>query len=145
MLAWRYVAESTDDGSTPLDWAGGSLATSGLGALIWGLTQRSSGDGGFVALIAAVVLLIAFVAVEWRHGIGAMMPLTLFTSKSFVGLTLLTLLLCGALGGSLLLLPYVLIRVGGYSALAAGAALLPLPVFIAVASRAMGRLAAMSR
>ncbi len=142
VLALRFVPESRDDGGTSLDWAGGLLATAGLGALTYGLTLRSVGGGGTAALAAGAGLLAAFVAVEARRGDRAMMPLALFASRTFVGLTLLTLLLYGALGGLLLLLPYVLIRANGYSALAAGAALLPLPLVIGAASRVMGRIAA---
>ena len=40
-----------------------------------------------------------------------------------------------------MLLPYLLIGIGGYSAAAAGAALLPLPVAMGLGSRAAGRLA----
>jgi predicted MFS family arabinose efflux permease len=72
-----------------------------------------------------------------------MMPLSLFGSASFVGLTLFTLLLYGALGGLFVLVPYVLIQAGGYTATQAGAALLPLPLAIAVASPAAGAFAAM--
>ncbi len=71
-----------------------------------------------------------------------MMPLSLFGSPSFVGLTLLTFLLYGALGGLFVLVPYVLIQAAGYTAAQAGAALLPLPLVIAVASPAAGALAA---
>jgi predicted MFS family arabinose efflux permease len=71
-----------------------------------------------------------------------MMPLSLFGSPSFVGLTLLTILLYGALGGLFVLVPYVLIQAAGYTATQAGAALLPLPLVIAVASPAAGALAA---
>ena len=42
----------------------------------------------------------------------------------------------------MLLLPYVLIEAGGYSPTLAGAALLPLPIVIAVGSPLMGRIAA---
>jgi MFS family permease len=70
-----------------------------------------------------------------------MMPLTLYTSATFVGLTLFTLLLYGALGVLLVLLPFVLIEAGGYSTTAAGAALLPLPLVLALASPLMGGLA----
>lgn len=107
-----------------------------------GADAARRGGSGIIALIAGTLLLIAFVAVEWRRGDRAMIPVSLFTSRSFVGLTVLTLLLYGALGGLFLLLPYVLIRASGYSAFAAGAALLPLPLVIGVASRAMGRVAA---
>jgi predicted MFS family arabinose efflux permease len=73
-----------------------------------------------------------------------MMPLTLFGSSTFIGLTLLTFFLYGALGGLLVLLPYVLITAAHYSATAAGAALLPFPLVIAFASPLMGGLAARS-
>jgi len=86
-------------------------------------------------------LLLAFVVWEGRQGARAMMPLALFGSRSFMGLTLLTLLLYGAPGGLSVLLPYVLIESGRYSAASAGAALLPLPVVLAGASPFLGKLA----
>ena len=54
-----------------------------------------------------------------------MMPLSLFASRPFIGLTVLTFLLYGALGGLLVLLPYLLIVGGAYSPIQAGLALLP--------------------
>jgi MFS family permease len=71
-----------------------------------------------------------------------MVPLTMFGSRPFVGLTLFTFLLYGALGGLMLLLPYVLIEAQGYSAVAAGTALLPLPIIIGLGSPFMGQVAA---
>ncbi|MDQ2861644.1 MAG: DHA2 family efflux MFS transporter permease subunit [Pseudomonadota bacterium] len=144
-LAWRFVGETRDGHPSALDLWGAVLATVGLGALAWGLTI-GSGPAGWTApaLIAAAaggLFLLAFVAVERHRGEGAMMPLALFASASFVGLTLLTLLLYGALGGLLVLIPYVLIQSAGYSATAAGAALLPFPMVIAAASPLMGALA----
>ncbi len=69
------------------------------------------------------------------------MPLALFSSHTFVGLTVLTVLVYGALGALLVLIPYVLIEGAHYSATAAGAALLPAPLVIAVLSPAAGSLA----
>ena len=63
-----------------------------------------------------------------------MMPLALFRSRTFAGANLLTLLLYAALGGALFFLPFNLIQVQGYSATAAGAALLP---FVAAHVRAV--------
>ena len=71
-----------------------------------------------------------------------MVPLAMFGARAFVGLTLFTFLLYGALGGLMLLLPYVLIEGAHYPAMTAGAALLPLPIVIAIGSPLMGRLAA---
>src|SRR6202022_2710163 len=55
--------------------------------------------------------------------------------------TIVTLLLYGALGGLLLLVPYVLIKGGLYSGTATGGALLPFPLVLAVTSPWMGKLA----
>jgi hypothetical protein len=53
----------------------------------------------------------------------------------------LTFLLYAALGGLIVLVPYLLIEAGGYSPLDAGMALLPIPLVIGSASRMMGRVA----
>lgn len=68
-----------------------------------------------------------------------MMPLSLFASRPFVGLTLLTLLLYGALGGLLVLLPYLLIVGGGYTPTQAGLSLLPFSLVLGASSRIAGR------
>jgi predicted MFS family arabinose efflux permease len=112
--------------------------------LTWGLTIGSGHTGwtfpAVVSLVAGFGLLIAFVWVEKIRGENAMMPLALFGSSSFIGLTLLTLLLYGALGGLVVLIPYVLIEAAAYSGTAAGAALLPFAVVLALASPGMGGL-----
>ena len=142
-LAYLYVGADADDGSHPLDAAGAILATAGLGLATWALTEGSGRGWSIAALVALVgggLLLIVFVWAERHRGDRAMMPLTLFASPSFVGLTVLTFLLYGALGGLLVLMPYLLIEAGGYTATQAGAALLPLPLVIALASPAAGAL-----
>jgi predicted MFS family arabinose efflux permease len=82
-----------------------------------------------------------FLVSEHRLGDKAMMPLVLFGSRGFVGLSALTFLLYAALGGLLVLLPYMLIEASGYSPLDAGLALLPFPTIIGLVSRLMGRIA----
>ena len=142
-LAYLYVGADADDGVGPLDATGAVLATTGLGLATWALTEGSARGwslAAMVALAAGGLLLMVFVFVERRLGDAATMPLTLFASPSFVGLTILTFLLYGALGGLFVLVPYVLIEAGGYSATQAGAALLPLPLVIALASPAAGGL-----
>jgi predicted MFS family arabinose efflux permease len=51
-------------------------------------------------------------------------------------------LLYGSLGGLIVLVPFLLIKIEHWSALRAGAALLPIPVAIGAGSRLVGRLAA---
>src|SRR6516164_8923586 len=145
LLALAHVPDDHDDGNEPLDWIGGALATVGLGGLTWSLTA-GSGPAGWTALASvaatlALTMLALFLIVEGRRGERAMMPLALFASRSFIGLTLLTFLLYGALGALLVLIPYVLIEAAGYSGTAAGAALLPLPLVLSLTSPMMGRLA----
>jgi EmrB/QacA subfamily drug resistance transporter len=146
LLAWRYVPPDAARRAEPLDAGGALLATFGLGALTWALTIGSSPRGWTPLLlllgVAALVSLGLFVAVEQRRGERAMMPLSLFVSRAFTGLTLLTLLLYGALGVLFVLVPYFLIEAAGYSATAAGAALLPLPLILAVTSPYLGATAA---
>jgi predicted MFS family arabinose efflux permease len=70
-----------------------------------------------------------------------MMPLELFRSADFSGANMLTLLLYFAGGGFFFLLPFELIRLHGYSATAAGAALLPFSLVMGLLSGAAGKLA----
>ena len=145
-LAWLYVPRDRQDNHEVLDVWGGVLATSGLGTLTWALTTGAGRDGwstsAILALGVGAVLLMVFILAEKRLGETAMMPLQLFGSRTFVGLTLLTLLLYGALGGLMVLIPYVLIEGHGYSGTAAGAALLPLPLILSLMSPVAGSLSA---
>lgn len=145
VLALAAIRDTARDSDAPIDLAGAVLAAASLGALTWGLTI-GTGPGGWTmsawsALAAGVLLLAVFLWTEKRRGAEAMMPLALFRSSSFIGLSLLTLLLYGALGGLLVLVPYVLIQGSGMSGTLAGAALLPFPLILAVTSRTMGGLA----
>ncbi|RYE82758.1 MAG: MFS transporter, partial [Hyphomicrobiales bacterium] len=142
IIAWRYIEESAE-GEQPLDLPGAVLATLALGMLTWALTLWSShhevSPRIWAGLVGSAAFLGMFVLVEHRRREDAMMPLAMFTSRPFVGLTLLTFLLYGALGGLLVLLPYLLIVGGDYSPLQAGLALLPFSLVIGTASRLMGR------
>lgn len=145
VLALRFVNENRDDRSLPLDMPGGLVATLGLAALTWGLTIGSGKDGwngaAIALFIAGILLLIAFVGIEKIRGERAMMPLKMFGSASFTGLTVLTLLLYGALGALLVLIPYLLIQSGGYSSTEAGAALVPVALILTILSPTMGSIA----
>ncbi|WP_232474216.1 MFS transporter [Sphingomonas sp. MA1305] len=142
-VAIAYVRESETE-AQPLDWLGAMLATAALGGLTWALTLWSSRHAAspaiWTGLAGGLLLLALFVWHEVRRGDRAMMPVALFASRPFVGLTLLTLLLYGALGGLLVLLPYLLIVAGGYSPTQAGLALLPFSIVIGTVSRLVGRL-----
>src|SRR6185312_15510090 len=71
-----------------------------------------------------------------------MLPLTLFRSRTFTLANLLTFLLYAALVLVFFLVPMNLIQVQRYTATAAGAALLPLPLIMFALSRWSGGLVA---
>jgi predicted MFS family arabinose efflux permease len=103
-------------------------------------SDRGWSDATVTASLSAGVLLLgAFVFVEWRSR-SPMMPLELFRSRVFSGINLLTLLLYGALSGAFFFYPFLLIQARGYSATAAGAAYLPFTVILGVLSRWSGGL-----
>ena len=68
------------------------------------------------------------------------MPLSLFRSRNFTGANVFTLLLYFSLVGTMFFLPFNLIWVQGYSATAAGAAIVPAILVLSLLSRYTGGL-----
>jgi EmrB/QacA subfamily drug resistance transporter len=128
-----------------VDYLGAVLVTLGLAGLVaalitgpdLGFTHRAvvaAGAGGGAALVG-------FVVTE-RRARHPLLPLALFRSRQFTGANLTTLFVYAALGGLFFLLMPQLQSNLGYSALAAGAALLPVNALMLVISPAAGRLSA---
>ncbi|MGF1473916.1 MAG: MFS transporter [Rubrobacteraceae bacterium] len=139
----RHVPESRDEDASRLDLVGATLATVGLGGLVFGLIEASSHGITdplvFVPLLVGVGGLAAFLYNEHRTR-EPMMPLSMFRSRNFSGANLLTMLLYMGLGGALYFFPFVLQQVHGYSATAAGSAFLPFIVLTFLLSRWAGGL-----
>lgn len=133
--------------STKLDVQGALIATLALGGLVWALIAlpaRGLFDPWVAgAAMTSLALAGAFVCVERKLGPAAMLPTALFSTRAFVGVSVLTFFLYGALGGAMLLLPYLLIEAYGFEATEAGAALTPFPLLLASLSRFAGRAAAL--
>jgi EmrB/QacA subfamily drug resistance transporter len=143
-LAVRFASESRDSHAKQLDWSGAATAAIGLAAITWGLSAiPASGfrETVLAALVVGIAFLILFVAIEARLHERAMMPLSLYRSLNFSATNVLTLLLYFALGGTLYYLPFGLIRLGGYSATQAGAALLPSALIMGFGASFAGALA----
>ncbi|WP_417232029.1 MFS transporter [Brevundimonas sp.] len=144
VIAIRTVPESRDPEARGLDWPGALLAMAGLAAVTWALTAAP--DLGWrsplilASLLAGLAALAGFLVAEARQA-HPMMPLALFRSPVFSGINLLTLLLYFALGGAMFFLPFDLIRVQGFSATLAGAAMLPFAAIMGLFSGLAGRLA----
>lgn len=145
--ARRRVPESRDEGADrAMDWLGTLSLVLGLGLVVYGLLEGSQAHARMHAreaasVAAGVALLAAFFAVEARQR-APIVPLALFSSRTFSGANLLTLLLYAALGGGLFFLPFDLVQVQGYTATEAGAALAPFVLAISLMSRWAGGLTA---
>lgn len=122
------------DGPRHVDVSGAMLTTFGLAGLTFSLIEHVPWAG-----LAGIALLVVFVFVEAREH-TPMLPLSLFKSATFSGANVLTLFLYTSLSGVLVFLPMNLISVQGYSATAAGAALLPFIALMFVLSRWAGGL-----
>ncbi|MCY1017787.1 DHA2 family efflux MFS transporter permease subunit [Pyxidicoccus sp. MSG2] len=143
-VALRHVPNDAPTGDAHrLDFAGSTTAALGLGGVIYALIEGPAHGWNAPAILAAVggtALLVAFVFVEARQR-HPMLPLTLFHSRTFSGANLTTLAVYFALGGAIFLVVLALQQQLGYSALAAGAALLPITLLMLALSPVVGRLA----
>jgi EmrB/QacA subfamily drug resistance transporter len=127
-----------------IDWRGAALATAGLAGVVGALIEasRSAGHRGaiFAVGIAGVALLVIFVVVE-RRTPEPLLPVTMFRSRQFTGANIVTFLVYAPLSAVVFLLVLQLQNVLGYSAIEAGAALMPQSVLMLALSPIAGRLA----
>ncbi|MFC4031935.1 MFS transporter [Streptomyces polygonati] len=143
-IAQWHVPESRDrDAAGSFDMAGAALAALCLAGITYALIS-ASGHPSLVLLIGPAALGlacgVAFVRVEQRRE-HPMLPLSVFSSKLFTSMNLVTLLLYAAIGGVFFLLPVQLQIAAGYSPLRAGVATLPLTVLLLLLSAPAGGLA----
>jgi EmrB/QacA subfamily drug resistance transporter len=134
LVTLRHVPETRDEEATgKLDVNGAILATVGLGGLTFGLIR--AGDAGFsdpgvlTSLVIGVLALAAFVEVE-RRSSHPMLPPGIFSNIRFTGSNLVTVAVYGGLGTATFLVVVYLQTVLGYSALQAGASLLPMTLLM---------------
>jgi predicted MFS family arabinose efflux permease len=114
-----------------LDFVGATLSAAGVTATIYALIEsqwRGWADPLVgICMAIGVVTLTAFVGSQ-RHSSHPMLPLSLFSSRNFLGANVVTAFVYGGLIlGSLAITLYTQ-EVAGYSATAAGLITLPIPV-----------------
>ena len=139
----RHVPESHDPqaGERP-DFFGAATATLGLAGVVFALIQGpAEGWSPFVILAGLVgaAALVAFPFVELRVR-SPLVPLDIFNSRQFSGANGTTFVVYAALGVALFLVVVELQTVLDYSALAAGAATIPITVLMLLLSPRAGRL-----
>jgi len=125
-----------------VDYPGAALCAAGLGSLVLGLIEQPRRGWGDPVVVLAIVLgaacLVAFVAYESRAP-QPMLPLRLFSKRNFSVTNLETFAVYGGLASWLFLLSLFLQQLGGWTALQAGAATLPVTIGMFLLSRFAGR------
>ncbi|MEX2269773.1 MAG: MFS transporter [Acidimicrobiia bacterium] len=144
VLTQRHVPETFDhDADRHVDVVGGGLLAGGLAGVVYALIQGpADGWSGtpLVIGIAGVASLAAFLAWEARS-VHPMVPLSVFRSRQFSGANAATLAVYAALGGAMFLVVVFLQTELHYSALEAGAAFVPITLFMLAFSQRAGALA----
>lgn len=144
VTARKHIPETRDaEAKGRLDVLGAVLASIGLAAVVYGLTQGPA-ERWPVHTIAAIAvggaMLVAFVLFELRHP-DPLLPMSLFTVRQFTAANLVTFTVYAALAGGLFLLPVQLQLVSGFSPVQAGSSLLPLTLVMLLLSARGGALA----
>ncbi|MFG3170244.1 MFS transporter [Streptomyces sp. NPDC048200] len=134
VLAPMYINESERHPGR-FDIAGALTSTAGMASLVYGFI-RAAEDGWKDSLTigsftAAVVLLVAFAAIETRAK-EPITPLRMFADRNRSGTYLIMLSLAAAMFGMFFYIVLFVQNVLGYSPISAGVAFLPVTVAIAV-------------
>ncbi|HEY3738111.1 MAG TPA: MFS transporter [Jatrophihabitans sp.] len=137
LAAVLVVRESRAEGRPRYDIPGVITSTLGLVALVYGFTKANesgwSATSTIALLVAAVVLLVAFVVIE-RYTAEPLLPPRVFSERNRAGAFLVALLLGLSLFGMFLFLVYYLQGTMHYSALKSGLAFLPFSAGVIVAA-----------
>ncbi len=126
-----------------VDGLGAFLCAAGLGGVVFALIEQPKYGWGsaaiYLPLILGAVLLASFLWYE-RMSQHPMLPLSIFRNHNFSVGNAATLLIYGALASGQFLITLFIQQVAGYSALAAGMALLPVTLMLFFFSSKVGAL-----
>jgi EmrB/QacA subfamily drug resistance transporter len=143
VLTMTKLANLKAPDPSPIDWAGLATFSLGLFGLIFGLI-RGNADGWtspqiLGSLIAAGVLLVAFVLIQFRSR-NAMLDLTLFRKPAFAGVSIVAFALSASMFALFLYITLYVQDVLGHSPLGAGVIFLPLTVLSFFVAPVAGKL-----
>jgi EmrB/QacA subfamily drug resistance transporter len=132
-LIRRIEKTDTRKDRVPLDTTGALLCAVGLAAAVYGLIEQSHyGWGGWMiwgSLAAGALLLATFVVYESRVK-HPMLPLSLFSVRNFSFGNMATTTIYAGLSVATFLLAVFVQQVGGYTAIEAGLALMPVTLIM---------------
>ena len=141
-LALRFMPESREPGAPALDLRGLLLLTLGLAGLVAGLLHMQEWPAAVdvVVLMLAVLILAAFVAVEWRSE-HPLLPLRLLRPPEVASSMVALMTIQGAVLSVTVYVALFLQNGLGLSAIEAGAVLFPAMIWTPLLSTWTGRLA----
>jgi len=130
--------------SVKLDIFGAVMCTVGLGGSVFALIEQPHfgwmSPVIYVPLVLGLIALGVFIKHENKHS-DPMLPLSLFRSRNFSAGNVATVSIYGGLAMASFLIVITLQQVGGYSALRAGLAMMPVTVVMFLLSSRFGALA----
>ena len=140
----RNVAESAAGRRVGMDYQGIATLSAGVVLVLVGLDRGSAvgfTDPVVVVMMAVgILLLVAFAVIEARKGDEALVPHRVTKSRQFTGAVLSVTLMSATFFGILVYIPQFLQKELGWSALEAGAGLLPMLLIFAGTSFLAGPL-----
>ena len=143
LAATRVVSESRSSANHGYDLPGAATVTGGLLALVYGFTKAGTDGWGstttLVLFAIAAVLLVAFVAIEYRAE-HPLLPLRVVLDRNRGGSFLASLLVGTAMLGTFLSLTYYFQGTLHYSALKSGFAFVPFSLGIITGATSASRL-----
>ena len=145
VLIVRAVPEIPGSGARRIDIPGIVLCVLGLAGPVYALIRQPelgwSDPAVWGTFVAGLGACAAFVAYE-RRAPDPMLPPSIFRNRNFAVGNLVTLVVYAGLGASTFFVALFLQQIGGYSALQAGLALLPITLLLVTLSRRFGALSA---
>jgi EmrB/QacA subfamily drug resistance transporter len=145
LATWLAIHQTEPDSEDRrIDYAGVATLSLGLVSLLVALDQVTDwglGDPRIIGLIVlSVAMLVGFTFVERRMGEAALVPRDVIRNRNFSAACLTVLLMSAIFFATLLYLPQFMQKILGYSAVRAGAGLLPLMGTFAITSFIAGPL-----
>jgi EmrB/QacA subfamily drug resistance transporter len=144
ILTKKGVEETEPNKNREVDFQGAALAALALGGITYGLIQGPVNHwhaSSVIPLVLGFIFLAAFLWTE-HHSSDPMVQLRLFKSRNFSASNVMTFGMYGALSGFIFALVIYLQTRMGYSAIKAGASLLPVTLLMLALSGKMGALSA---
>lgn len=143
VVASRRLVADHGRGGRRIDWPGAVLVTASMCAVSYALTvatENGWGDGTVVtALVAAVLLLVAFLAVQARVS-APLVPLSIFRVRGVVGGSSIAFLSGGVMSVSTFFLVLYMQQGLGYSAIKTGLGFFPQAFIVVLASLPVAQL-----